>query len=107
MYENTLAPNRTSMLILNKSRQYLSNEMLFDVSGYNFHLKKTTSCLESTSVPRLCMMMGHIYWKILNNVLYGQPLTKFHVNLEEEVGHVPYRAPVCASRCLKVYTNLT
>ena len=40
------------------------------------------------------MMMGHIYWKILNNVLYGQPLTKCHVNLEEEVGHVPYRAPV-------------
>ena len=74
---------------------------------YHFHTKKTTSCLESISVPRLCMMMGHIYWKILNNVLYGQPHTKFHVNLEEEVGHVPYCAPVCASSCLKVYTNLT
>ena len=32
--------------------------MLFDGSGYHFHTKKKPAfCLESTSVPRLCMMI--------------------------------------------------
>ena len=105
--------------------------MLFDGPGNHFHSeiqhpapqKKyenyTLVLITSNRFARLSIQISH-YIDLINNFvtrcflmvpdiifILKKPTSCLHVNLEEMMGYVPYRASVCASQCLKVYTHLT